>query len=265
MHSITQVFKRYGLASLLFVVILAFCYVFHLYWHHPEQLQAAGVVASFAIAAVLTAITWQYAYTTGQSLELLRVQWKAQQEIHIRFGVKIQDGRARVWVRNLGISNFMVTKAIIENDDGHSKTLYKHMIVQPERRSGFFIPDVLWERHNIFCDLNITLFYESAAQPEISLSKAYNVLLGVSGRSKIIHVYRGIRSWYVHCPKCKSSGEEFNKLIDTRGLANFAQAREREKQAEKEFEASHPEHQSQWDATIESVREHNRTEETESE
>ena len=90
------VFKRYGLPVLGSVVTLGAGVAFYLYWKHPEQLQAVGVVASFAIAAVLAAVTWQYAYATERMVELLREQWKSQQAVHIRFGLKIQDRRARV-------------------------------------------------------------------------------------------------------------------------------------------------------------------------
>ncbi len=270
MNKFVLFLKQYGLLLLAALFFAVACWAFWLYWSNPPQLQSAGVVASFAIAAVLAAVTWQHAYATEQTLDLLRDLWKAQQEIHIRFGLIIQDRRARVWVRNLGISRFMITKAIITNGDSKSQTLYMHMLVHPDRKAGFFIPDALWERHNIFCDINVKLFYESATQPETSQSKAYNLLISVSA-PHVIKIYKGIKSWYAYCPKCQRDNETafnnsvFNMGIDTNGLENFAQAAERQKAAEAELEATHPEHESQWQATIETVRQHNRTEETESE
>jgi hypothetical protein len=257
------VFKRYALPVLGSVVTLGAGVAFYLYWKHPEQLQAVGVVASFAIAAVLAAVTWQYAYATEQMVELLREQWKSQQAVHIRFGLKIQDRRARVWIRNLGTAHFMVTKAILRTDSD-TKTIYLHMVVHPDRRAGFFVPDSLWEHHSIFCDINVTLYYESATQAIASQSRAYNLLVGV-GRAQVIKIYKGIKRWYADCPKCARAGKTFNQRINTNGLANFEQATARQKEAESEFEATCPNHQSKWEATVETIKEHKLAEEVENE
>jgi hypothetical protein len=195
-------------------------------------------------------------------VDLLREQWKSQQAIHIRFGLGRQDGRARVWVRNLGTAHFMVSKGVIQNDEKKIETIYMHMVVHPEGKAGFFIPNSLWERHTLFCDLDVTLYYESATQAETSQSKAYNLQVGSKG---VRRIYKGIRRWHAYCPKCQREGRMFNQGIITKGLANFDQALARQKEAESEFEATCPNHQSQWEITSETIKEHSRTEEVESE
>jgi hypothetical protein len=85
----------------------------------------------------------------------------------------------------------------------------------------------------------------------------------------LIKVYKGIKNWYAYCPTCRANNTaginngNFNQMIDTAGLVNFEQAEARQKDAEGEYAVAHPNHQSKWDATIETVKEHNRTEETE--
>ncbi|MFL6314731.1 MAG: hypothetical protein ACJ71W_21710 [Terriglobales bacterium] len=256
--------KTILMAVLFIIVTVTSVVLFYLYWHNPNQLQAISLLATFAITVVLAVVTWQYAQATDEMVAVMREQFKSQQAIHIRFGLKLQDRRPRVWVRNLGTARFMITKAVIHNDEGKIETLYMHMVVAPDRKDGFFIPDSLWERHNMFCDINVTLYYESATQPEVSQSKAYNLLISVSSK-RVIKIYKGVKRWYAYCPKCKLDGKNFNRMIGTRGLANFEQATARQKEAESEYEATHPEHQSKWDANIETVREENRTEEIEDE
>jgi hypothetical protein len=256
-------FKNYALPIVGAAVVIAASVLFYRHWQHPEEVQAAGVVASFAIAAVLVAVTWQYAYATEQMVEVMQAQFKSQQAIHIRFGVKIQERRARVWVRNLGTAHFMVTKAVLRSDS-ETKTIYMHMVVAPERKAGFFIPDSLWEHHSIHCDVNVTLYYESANQSLTSQSKAYNFIVGI-GRTAVIKIYKGLKSWYADCPKCMREGRRYNVSISTNSLVNFEQAEARQKEAEKEFSATCPDHQSQWQATMDTVKEHNRTEEVEHE
>jgi hypothetical protein len=254
--------KTILMAVLFIIVTVTSVGLFYLYWHNPNQLQAISLLATFAITVVLAVVTWQYAQATDEMVAVMREQFKSQQAIHIRFGLKLQDRRPRVWVRNLGTARFMITKAVIRNDDGKIETLYMHMVVAPDRKAGFFIPDSLWERHNIFCDINVLLYYESATQPELSKSKAYHLLISV-GPKRVIKIYKGIKSWYASCPKCRRENKTFNQMIDTQGLVNFEQATARQKEAESEYEATHPNHQSKWEANIQTVREHNQTEQVE--
>ncbi len=259
--------KTYLMATLFVVVTVTSVVLFYLYWRNPNQLQAISLLATFAITVVLAVVTWQYAQATDEMVAVMREQFKSQQAIHIRFGLKVQDRRPRVWVRNLGTAHFMITKAVVRNDDGKTETMYMHMVVAPDRKDGFFVPNSLWERHNIFCDINVTLYYESATQPEVSQSKAYHLLISVSAK-QVIKIYKGVKTWYAYCPKCKSENTNngnFNQMIDTQGLMNFEQAEARQKEAESEYEATHPNHQSKWDATLEKIKEHNRTEQVEDE
>lgn len=263
MKSIGAFFKRAGLPVLLILLVAASGYAFYLYWSDPRQLQNIGVLASFAIAAVLAAVTWQYAHATEQTLELFREQWKSQQCVHIRFGMKVQDGRARVWVRNLGTSQFMVTKAVFTNGDLKTKNVYLHMVVAPSAKAGFFVPDELWEHYKLFGDINLTLYYESATQGTASASKAYNFEISMGHPKKVRKIYKGIKRWYAECPKCKLKGETFNRSMDTTGLENFAQAMARQKIVESEFETTCPAHQSAWEVTTELMHEHHRNREIE--
>jgi hypothetical protein len=236
---------------------------FFLYWRYPAQLQAVGVIASFAITAVLVAVTWQYAYATETMVELLREQWKSQQVVHIRFGLKVQDQRARVWVRNLGTARFMVAKAVVRNTNSETETMYMHMVVAPDTKAGFFIPDSMWERYSLFADINVTLYYESATQPMTSQAKAYNLRVS-SGPKKVGKIYKGITRWYISCPTCASAGVTFNQGMDTNGCVNFEEAEARQKEGEAEFKATHPNHQSQWESTAVTMGQYSRDEEVES-
>lgn len=256
--------KNYVMSAVFVVVTVGSVVLFYLYWKQSTQLQAISLLATFLISVVLALVTWQYAQATDDMVAVMQAQFKSQQAVHIRFGLKLQDRRARVWVRNLGTAHFMITKAVIRNDDGKTETLYMHMVVPPERKAGFFIPDSLWERHSIFCDVNVKLYYESATQPESSQSRAYNLLIALGGK-QVIKIYRGIKRWYAWCPKCRLNNVEFNRMVDTQGLTTFEEAEARQKEAESEFEATHPDHQSKWDANLESVRERNRTEQVEDE
>ncbi|HEY1937065.1 MAG TPA: hypothetical protein VGJ33_03925 [Candidatus Angelobacter sp.] len=262
--------KNYVMSAVFVVVTVGSVVLFYLYWKQPNQLQAISLLATFAITVVLALVTWQYAQATDEMVAVMQEQFKSQQAVHIRFGLKLQDHRARVWVRNLGTAHFMITKAVIRNDDGKTETLYMHMVVQPDRKAGFFIPDSIWERHSIFCDVNVTLFYESAMQPETFQSRAYNLLIGLNGK-QVVKIYKGIKRWYAYCPRCRRENTtgfnngDFNQMIDTQGLTNFEQAEARQKEAESEFEATHPNHQSKWEANLEKVREQNRTKQVEDE
>jgi hypothetical protein len=133
--------KAGWLLVLLVVASIAAGYSFYLDWRNPQQLQNIGVIASFVIAGLLAGVTWQYVLVTEQTLELYREQWAAERQIHIRFGLKMKDGRARVWVRNLGTSNFMIKRILVQAPQSRPRSRNMHMLVTADRRAEFFVAD----------------------------------------------------------------------------------------------------------------------------
>ncbi|HZS26894.1 MAG TPA: hypothetical protein VFB76_06660 [Candidatus Angelobacter sp.] len=255
MKALGRFLKNGWLLILLVLSFIAAIISFYLQRHNPQQLQNVGVIASFVIAGLLAGVTWQYARATEKTLDLYREQWALQRAIHIRFGLKKKDGRARVWVRNLGTVHFMITKVVIQAPQSKPRSKNMHMLVYPVRMAEFFIPDDVWRPFGNFCDIDVTLFYESASQPEQSCSKAFGLELIPGNPKQVQLIKRGIRDWTVFCPKCKRDYAEnfsymtFHGQMNTRGLDSFAQAFQRAAQMEADYERTCPNHSSLWNAT----------------
>lgn len=233
-----------------FLVGLALWF-FHHYWHAPMEAQSIAGLFSFLAAAILISVTVEYVRTNQENLALLREQWEEQNKLGLRFGLKkLRNGGARVWIANVGLRQFMVTKARIRQRGGKTTVLHKHMIVRPSSVRGFNLPDEIWKPVSLMLDLEVSLEYEWQGKVNVSEGKAYNLVIAI-GQTRIIRIRQGIDELYsATCAKCK----DFATPMRTDGVANFDALQKREKAMELELAASCPNHSSQWALTVETQR-----------
>jgi len=223
------------------------------YWTNSAQTQAVAAVAGFLATILLIGVTREYVRTNQETLKLLAAQWEQQHTPTFRFGVKASNGYARVWVANLGVANFMVTKVVVAKKQEKPLVRHKHRIVTPGHVTGFDLPEELWRDEPIFCDINVKLEYQCFGKEGVSEGRSYNLLVS---NGKVIKIRKGMGTvWAVNCPKCKRWD---GMAMRTENLTNFEEADARQKQMEEELSATCPEHQSQWMLTMENVKAHRR-------
>ena len=232
------------------VVVVAAMVLFASYWEDTNRLAALGSLFGFIVAALLVGITIEYVRTNQSTLKLLRAQWKAQNEIEVKFGLREREGKAQVWVLNYGLANVVLTKITIEfaAGDRQRTTLFKNMIVASGRKKFFNLPNRLWENIELQQNLQVTAYCESTTQ-RFEQAKVYTLS---TEHSKVYKIKRGLRGvWTVGCPRCQKF---LGICMVTDGLKSFEEARERQKQMEDEVSKSCPQHASDWMLTMEHVR-----------
>jgi hypothetical protein len=158
MNSLKQFAAR---QSMVFAILLGGAALFYAYWGDGTRTSVIASLLGFLTTLVLVAITVEYVHTNQETLQLLRKQWRHQNRIEIKFGLKRRNDVARVWIANLGSPNVLVTKAVIRRPGQKDRILWKHLMVRNGQVRGFDLPSEIWENVSIFCDIDIELTYES--------------------------------------------------------------------------------------------------------
>lgn len=240
--------RQYWAFLTLGVAVLAAIILFARYWADSNRLAAFGSLFGFIVTAVLVGITIEYVRTNQSTLRLLRKQWKAQNEIEVKFGLRAHSDAAQVWVLNYGVANVVLTKLLVDVQGRKPTTIHKNMIVPSGRKKFFYLPHRQWERLQPRQNIQLTLFCESTTR-QFEQARVYT--LSLTEDSKVYKVRKGLRGlWPVRCPKC----EKFMGMcMETDGLRTFDEARQRQKEMETEVAASCPQHASKWMLTMEHV------------
>jgi len=238
--------RNWSFLTLVLVVVVAIA-LFAAFWGDINRLAALGSLFGFIVTALLVGITIEYVRTNQSTLRLLREQWKAQNEVEVKFGLRQHGEVAQVWVLNYGLPNVVVTKLLIEMPNKKSHTLHKNVVLRSGEKKRFDLPHREWEKLDMQQHVQITLFCESAKQ-QFEQSKVYTLFID---GSKVFKVRKGLRGvWAVGCPKC----EKFIGIcMVTDGLKSFDEAEQRQKEMEAEVSASCPQHGSKWMLTMEHV------------
>jgi hypothetical protein len=239
--------KNWAFVTLGLVVVAAIV-LFVKFWADTNRLAALGALFGFIVTALLVGITIEYVRTNQSTLRLLKEQWKAQNEVEVKFGVRAHNEVAQVWVLNYGLPNVVVTKLLVEMPDKKAHTLFKNVVVRSGEKKRFDLPHREWERLNLQQNIQVTLFCESTKQ-QFEQSKVYTLFL--TEGAKVYKVRKGLHGlWPVGCPKCQKF---MGICMVTDGLKNFDEAKERQKKLEAEVAASCPQHAAKWMLTIEHV------------
>lgn len=241
-------FNRNWAFLTLVLVVAAAIFLFVTYWSDTNRLAALGSLFGFIVAALLVGITIEYVRTNQSTLKLLKTQWKAQNEIEVKFGLRARNEAAQVWVLNYGLPNVVVTKLRVEMPDKKPVTIYKNMIVSSGKKKIFDLPHRQWEKIEAQQNLQLTLFCESTTQ-QWEQAKVYTMSL--TDRFGVYKIKKGLRGvWPVGCPKC----DKFLGIcMVTDGLKSFDEADQRETEMQAEVAASCPEHDSKWMLTMQHV------------
>jgi hypothetical protein len=230
------------------LIVVAAIRLFGAFWADTNRLAALGSLFGFIVTALLVGITIEYVRTNESTLRLLKEQWKAQNEVEVKFGVRAHDDVAQVWVLNYGLPNVVVTKLLIEMPKKKTHSLYKNAVIRSGEKRRFDLPHREWEKLDLQQNIQVTLFCESTQQ-QFEHTKVYTLFLTEAG--KVYKVRKGLRGlWPVGCPKCKKF---MGICMATDGLKNFDEAKQRQEEMEAEVAASCPEHSTKWMLTMKNV------------
>jgi len=222
--------------------------LFAVYRGDTNKLAALGSLFGFIVTALLVGITIKYVRTNESTLKLLKAQWKAQNEVEVKFGLRARGDAAQVWSLNYGLPNVVLTKFLVEIPGRKPTTIYKNTVLQSGQKKFFDLPHRQWQKLDAQQNIQLTLFCESTAQ-QFEQSRMYTLFL--TADSKVYKVSKGLHGlWAVGCPKC----EKFMGIsMVTDGLKSFDEADERQKEMEDEVAASCPQHASRWLLSMKNV------------
>ena len=239
--------KQNWLFLILGLVVVVAAVLFVAFWADINRLAALGSLFGFIVTALLVGITIEYVRTNQSTLRLLKEQWKAQNEVEVKFGLRAHGDGAQVWVLNYGLPTLVVTKLLVEMPDKKPHTIHNNFALRSGGKKRFGLPHRQWEKLDLQQHIQITLFCESAKQ-KFEQAKVYTLFMD---GSKVFKVRKGLRGvWPVGCPKC----ERFLGIcMVTDGLQSFDEANLRQKTMESEVAASCPQHASKWILTMEHV------------
>jgi hypothetical protein len=244
----TKWLTRNWASPALLLVVVAATVLFYLYWSDSSRLAALASLLGFIITAVLVATTIEYVRINQKTLGLLKAQWKAQNEIEVKFGLRAHAETAQVWALNYGLANVVLTKLLVEIPGGKPESIHKNMILRSGAKKVFSLPHRQWGKLQLKQNIQLTLFCESTTQ-KFEATKVYT--LSLTEASKVYEVRKGLHGlWPVRCPRCK----KFEGIhMSTDSLKSFNDARQREQEMEAELGASCPKHASKWMLTMEQV------------
>src|SRR5579863_6489718 len=167
--------KNWSFLTLGLVVVVAIV-LFYKFRADSGRLAALGSLFGFIVTALLVGITIEYVRTNQSTLRLMKEQWKAQNEVEVKFGLRAHGDVAQVWVLNYGLPNVVVTKILVEMPDKKPHTLYKNVVVRSGEKKRFDLPHRQWGRLDMQQHVQITLFCESTKE-ELEQSKAYTLFM----------------------------------------------------------------------------------------
>jgi hypothetical protein len=219
------------------------------YWSDYSKAQSVGGFLSFAAAAILIGVTWEYVRINQRSLSLQQLQWEQQNRVVLRFGIKRYQGKAQLWVANIGRTDVLIVQLLIRPKGGEEIAKNERRVVRSGSRQTLALPESLWEGRALISAFDVRLRFESQHDLGESSAKAFTLLIGTS--SDVVKIRRGIDDvWTLSCPKCKG----FVCAMITENLANLDEAAKRQTIMEAELITSCPDHYSQWMDSIEQLR-----------
>jgi hypothetical protein len=222
--------------------------LFVAYWNKTDRLAALASLFGFIVTALLVGITIEYVRTNQSTLRLLKAQWKAQNEVQIKFGLRAHGDVAQVWVLNYGMANVVFTKLVVQLPGKKRTTLYKNAVIPTGQKKRYDLPHRDWGKLDGEQDVQATIFCESTTE-KFEQTKVYT--LSLTERSQVYKVRKGLHGlWAVGCPKCEKLAGVF---MVTDGLKTFDEANQRQKEMEAEVVATCPQHASKWMLTMEHV------------
>jgi hypothetical protein len=232
------------------ILVLFALGVFRHYWGDPAKAQTVGALFGFFAAAILIGVTWEYVRVNQQSLALQRAQWEQQNKVVLVFGVRRYRGKARIWIANIGKTDFLISQLRVRRKNGEEINRNERRVVASGSRQGLALPEELWAGNPLLSTFDIRLRYESQHDSGVTPTHAFTLLVG--NGSAVIKIRRGIDdTWWVTCPQCKAIGGS----MMTENLENFDAAAERQKIMESELRVTCPDHSSQWSDSVEQMRE----------
>jgi hypothetical protein len=212
--------------------------------------QVVGSLFGFLGALILVGITWEYVRINQKSLSLQQAQWEQQNRVVLRFGVKRYQGKAQLWVANIGKTDFLITELLVRMKSGEKILRNERRIVGSGSRQSLALPEKLWVGIALLSAFDVQLRYESQHDSGTSPARAFTLVIGLN--SGVIKILRGIDdTWWVSCPKC----EKLAASMITENLENLDVAADRQRVMESELKVTCPDHKSQWADSVEQIRE----------
>lgn len=184
---------------------------------------------------------------------MFRRQLQRQEKVFVNFELICRNGPLFVRVANLGIANFLVSAIHVRTQDIGEFHYPTQEVVESGKTAELSLPREVCAEMSLSVDLEITL--ECAGLDTLGNSKpqVFNVGMGLDNIPD--HTKRGFDGlWSVTCPRCKKG---FGGLLvmSTRGLKTFEEAFARKKQILRDFQNSCPNHKSEFQLTMEDVKE----------
>jgi hypothetical protein len=247
----TRAFLRKHAPTIIVLALVACALVFFRhYWRDPARAQTVGALFGFFAAAILVGVTWEYVRINQKSLSLQQAQWEQQNRVVLRFGIKRYQGKAQLWVANIGKTDFLISELLVRMKHGRSIIKNERRIVRSGSRQSLALPENLWLGISLLSTFDVQLRYESQHESGISPARAFTLIVGTN--STVLKIRRGIDgSWFVKCPKC----EQLGGSMITENLENFDAAEDRQRAMESDLKATCPKHESRWTDSVEQIRE----------
>jgi hypothetical protein len=231
------------------VLVTAAAAFFKHYWSDPAKAQSAGGFLAFVAAAILIGVTWEYVRINQKALSLQQLQWEQQNRVVLRFGIKRYNGKAQLWIANIGKTDFLVSELLVRIKDSDNIASKQRRVVAAGSRETLRLPEKLWTEKSLISTFDVRFRYESQHDSGLSAARAFTLVIGLS--RDVIKIRQGIDDmWFLPCPKC---GQLAGSMI-TEELDNFDEAAKRQAVMESELRATCPDHQSQWMDSVEQIR-----------
>lgn len=243
-------FARTNVPTLVVVALVVIALiVFAHYWNDYSKAQSVGGFLSFAAAAILIGVTWEYVRINQKALSLQQMQWEQQNRVVVRFGIKRYQGKAQLWVANIGRTDFLIVQLLVRPKREKEIVKSERRVVSSGSRQTLALPESLWKGQALTSAFDVRVRYESQHEVGVSPAKAFTLLIGTD--SVVLKVKKGIDdTWLMSCPKCK----HLAGAMITEGLENLDEASIRQKIMEAELTTSCPDHYSQWMDSVEQIR-----------
>jgi hypothetical protein len=249
MNKAIEFAKRHTPSLVVIILVSVAAVFFEHYWSDPAKAQSAGGFLAFVAAAILIGVTWEYVRINQRALSLQQLQWEQQNKVILRFGIKRSEGKAKVWVANLGRTDCLITKMRIRVRGENPNVINQRRMARAGSRPVISLPDYLWTKSHLISAFDIQLSYESQHDCGTTVARAFTLVVAGSDVIKVIKGIDDSTSWLINCPKCK---ELAAMIVD--GLTNFDEAADRQRVMESELSTTCPQHQSQWADSLEQLR-----------
>jgi hypothetical protein len=184
--------------------------------------------------------TFEYVMANQENVALFRKQLERQETIFIRFGLRSERGVVYIWAANLGLSSFLISSVRIRKPNAPEPEIHQLNWILPtgELKNQIPFPSDIYNRFPpLGVALDVSLTCEGIGNEHKTEWRAFTIDARYSGG---LIVYIGIQdTWPITCPKCKVGDMQF---MDTEGIKNLDEGWGRQKEMERDFEDSCPNH-----------------------